>query len=622
MIDYPVTTDSKTRRRAAVSLLACALLLTGCGTTNESTRARTVETSETQSAPEVPPVETLLQRAARANAVDAAGLYLQAARIAWTEGDAAGTEDILARIDTDALDPIRMEGILLLQAEVAATKEDHESVVQLLSNENFPTLERLSDAQRIRFAELRATSMLARGEVTAAIAERIRLDGLLTPEEQATNHDTLWRALRSLPGNELDAGVANADDDETEGWYLLAQIAYTWSDDLDRQLIELRRWRTEWARHPAARVPPPEIELAEIVARDRPQTIALLLPLGIEAGTIVRDAFMSAYFNVLERGGRVPAIRMYDTGTGAEGIVALHRQARAEGAQLIIGPLLKPQVALLQQEADLGVPTLALNNNEGMPTNAPQLYQFALSPEGEARQIARKAWADGHRNAAILSPSDDSANDPLARKRDSFIAEWQSLGGRVVAQNTYRDNYTDTISGMLNLDASNARMASLRALIGRPMLFVQRRRQDIDFIYLVAEPGPARQIVPSLAYLYAGDIPVYASQDIYSGTSRPLEDRDLNGVTFGESPWLLGTAGNDAERIRSLFPATTANNMRLQAFGVDAFRLYPRLRLLESSPEGRMPGATGVLHLGPNRNIERELTWAAIDNGVAQATSP
>ena len=25
-----------------------------------------------------------------------------------------------------------------------------------------------------------------------------------------------------------------------------------------------------------------------------------------------------------------------------------------------------------------------------------------------------------------------------------------------------------------------------------------------------------------------------------------------------------------------------------------------------------MPGATGVLRLGPNRNIERELTWATI----------
>ncbi len=338
-------------------------------------------------------------------------------------------------------------------------------------------------------------------------------------------------------------------------------------------------------------------------------------------GNIVRDAFMSAYFNLLNAGGQVPNVRFYDTGSTADNIVALHRQARADGAQLIIGPLLKQQVALLQQEADLGVPTLALNNNEGQAAVSPQLYQFALSPESEARQLASKAWQDGHRNAAILSPVDVAPNEPLARKRDSFVAEWQRLGGRVVAQDTYRDNYTESISNMLELDASEARMADLRELIGRPVLFVQRRRQDIDFIYLLAQPGPARQIVPSLAYLYAGDIPVYASQDIYSGIARPLEDRDLNGVTFGDSPWLL-SAGTEVGGIRTLFPANTADNLRLQAFGLDAFRLYPRLRLLESSPEGRMPGATGTLRLGANRNIERELTWATIANGLAQATEP
>lgn len=617
-----IRSPSKTYRSAVTLTLACTLLLAGCGTIDETARPRTTETREAETAPETSPVDALLERAARADAIEAAGYFLQAARLVWAEGDVAGTEEILDFIDTSALDPVRMEGILLLQAEVAAMKGEHGRVTQLLSDANYSSLERLSDAQRMRFYELRATAMLALGDITAAIAERIALDELLPPEGQAANHDVLWRALRSIPGNELNAAVANADDENAEGWYRLAQIAYIWANDLDRQLIELRRWRNEWARHPAARVPPQEIELAEVVARERPRNIALLLPLEIEAGVIVRDAFMSAYFDVLELGGQVPGVRVYDTGTGSDDIVALHQRARAEGAQLVIGPLLKPQVARLQQEADLGVPTLALNNNEGTTTNAPQLFQFALSPEGEARQIAQKAWADGHRNAAILSPLDDLGNEPFARKRDSFIAEWQRLGGRVVAQNTYRDNYTETISGMLNLDASNARMASLRALIGRPLLFVQRRRQDIDFIYLVAEPGPARQIVPSLAYLYAGDIPVYASQDVYTGTARPLQDRDLNGVTFGESPWLLGTAGEEAERIRRLFPASTANNMRLQAFGVDAFHLYPRLRLLEASPEGRIPGATGVLHLGPNRNIERELTWASISDGVARVASP
>lgn len=602
-----------------IGWLLLALLVAGCGSTSQPARTRQPVIVETEASPTESPVDDLLARAARADAVEAAGLFLEAARYLWAEGDSAGTEEILGFIQTDALDPIRMEGIRLLQAEVAGAQDNHVRVAELLTVENFPTLERLSDEQRIRFVELRATALAARGNFEEAVTERIRLDPRLTPEQQATNHDALWQVLRAVPAAQLDALANGSEDYDEQGWYQLAQIAVTWSNDLDRQLLEVRRWRGEWERHPAARVPPAEIALSEIVAQERPQRIALLLPLELAPGAVVRDAFMSAYFNLLELGGQVPDVRFYDTGTGTDDIVALHRQARADGAQMIIGPLLKPQVAALQQEADLGVTTLALNNNDGLPTSSPQLYQFALSPESEARQVARKAWADGHRNAAILSPLDAPGAEVFVRKRDSFLAEWQRLGGRVVAQDGYRDNYTETISSMLELDASEARMASLRALIGRPVLFVQRRRQDIDFIYLLGEPGPARQIVPSLAYLYAGDIPVYAGQDVYSGVARPLEDRDLNGVTFGESPWLLSAPGSDASRLRELFPATTANNLRLQAFGMDAFRLYPRLRLLESSPESRMPGATGTLRLGANRTIESELVWATVTDGLVQS---
>ncbi len=607
---------------AGSAWLLLALLLAGCGSTSEPSRSRVPQTVETEVRPETSPVDELLARAARADdAVEAAGYFLEAARLMWDEGDIAGTEEVLGFIDTTALDAIRMEGILLLQAEVAGAHEDHPRVLNLLNERNYPTQERLSDSQRIRFAELRASALAALGSIEASVDERIRLDSLLLPPaDKAANHDALWHALMTLPTSELASLAATSTDYETQGWYRLAETALASGDDLDRQLLELRRWRTDWSRHPAALVPPREIELAEIVAQERPQSIALLLPLELPVGAIVRDAFMSAYFNLLNVGGQVPNVRFYDTGTTADNIVALHRQARADGAQLIIGPLLKQQVAVLQQEADLGVPTLALNNNEGQAAVSPQLYQFALSPESEARQVASKAWQDGHRNVAILGPVDVAPNEPIARKRDSFVAEWQRLGGRIVAQDTYRDNYTESISNMLELDASEARMANLRELIGRPVLFVQRRRQDIDFIYLLAQPGPARQIVPSLAYLYAGDIPVYASQDIYSGIARPLEDRDLNGVTFPDSPWLLDTGAEGG--IRALFPATTADNLRLQAFGLDAFRLYPRLRLLESSPEGRMPGATGTLRLGPNRNIERELTWATIANGLVQAREP
>ena len=72
---------------------------------------------------------------------------------------------------------------------------------------------------------------------------------------------------------------------------------------------------------------------------------------------------------------------------------------------MIIGPLEKQHVARLHSETALPVPTLALNNVEGSSSYSNLLYQFALSPENEAVQIAERAWQDGHRYAAILSPA-------------------------------------------------------------------------------------------------------------------------------------------------------------------------------------------------------------------------
>src|SRR5690606_10765523 len=114
---------------------------------------------------------------------------------------------------------------------------------------------------------------------------------------------------------------------------------------------------------------------------------------------------------------------------------------------------------------------------------------------------------------------------------------------------------TSALTRLLALDASTERRRRVQELVGRQVEFTQRRRQDVDFIYLVSQPEPARLIVPSLAYLFAGDIPVYASQDVYAGNGRTIDDVDLNGVLFPESPWLLSNgASRGVERIKELFP--------------------------------------------------------------------
>jgi outer membrane PBP1 activator LpoA protein len=596
-------------------LLGCLLLVTGCASTpppSQPVAEQTTATPQPARTRERSSPQELLRRAESASPNQAAQLRHEAAELLHDEGDAEQAAAILAGIELVGINPQQQADILLLHAQILLEGGDARAVLELLQPSTFPAASAVRERHLRRYHRLRAQAFHDTEAMLSSALERIELDPLLAPEDLTENHALIWEALATLPLNQLQSLAATAVNFDVRGWYELALLSRDTGGDLDLQVAGLQRWRETWARHPAALRPPPEMRLIETMARERPQQIALLLPLTLPAGEVIRDAFLGAYYALLEQGGRVPAVRLYDAAPGVD-ILALHQQAVQDGAELVIGPLLKEQVAVLQSSSELQVPTLALNNIEGSTPLSPLLYQFALSPEDEARQLAQKAWRDGHRRAAVLHPADD------LRKRDSFVAEWERLGGEVVARVDYRDNFTSAISRLLELDQSNTRHRRLNELLRRQTLYSPRRRQDIDFLYLVAQPAAARQIVPSLAYLYAGNVPVYASQDVYSGVARPVEDRDLNGVTFPESPWLLGQADADLLRSRVLFPQTNAQTLRLQAFGIDAFLLHPRLRLLTTSSAATVPGASGVLRLGPQQNVVRQLSWATIQDGVVQA---
>lgn len=136
-------------------------------------------------------------------------------------------------------------------------------------------------------------------------------------------------------------------------------------------------------------------------------------------------------------------------------------------------------------------------------------------------------------------------------------------------------------------------------------------------IFLIADPAQARQIKPTLAFHYAGNIPVYATSHIYSGVPNPGVDRDLNGIRFNTMPWLFDSQSPEKKMIDQN-TQSSAIYSRLHAMGVDAFRLYPRLPQLAQVPEMRLYGATGALRLLPDGRIEREQIWVRMRNGLAQ----
>ena len=566
--------------------------------------------------PEEVLIFSLLQQANNASSPESEFFSLEAARIYIGIGQDRQAFELLTTLNTRQLDLELAAEILLLRAQYLVDNVRYREALNVLTIDRFDAIPQLSIALQKQLRTMRAQSYEALSEPAAGLRERILVGGLLSEQEKNLNHEQIWQNLLALPLDELRRLSENEIVYAFQGWYELGIVGKAYQYNLDRQLVELNKWQSTWIRHPASEQLPLTLQLVESMAAQRPNQIALLLPLNTNAGVIIRDAFMSAYLNVQSFGGQVPEIRFYDT-SSTDNIINLHNQARIDGAGMIIGPLLRQNLSQLQQVRNLGVPTLALNNIDGAQSASDLLYQFALSPESEARQLAIKAWNDGHRKAAIMNP--DNANSEIyQRKRNSFIQQWTELGGQIVTQEMYGSNYTQSIENLLNLSESANRREQISDIINASVEFSQRRRQDVDFIFIIAEPLEARQINPSLGYLYAGNIPVYATQDIYSGLNRTLEDVDLNGIIFGDSPWLLSQDDELKIAAQLLFPQTSAQNLRLQAFGIDAFRLYPRIRQLETGATNAFIGATGVLSLDADNRITRQLDWARMQDGIAR----
>ena len=144
----------------------------------------------------------------------------------------------------------------------------------------------------------------------------------------------------------------------------------------------------------------------------------------------------------------------------------VYQQAIDEGAQFVIGPLRKESVRQLLALPTLPVPILALNTIEADQAGSEYLFQFGLAPEDEAREVARRAWADGHLRAIALIPEGEWGT----RIYRAFLDEWQALGGRMLEVGYYdagKTDHGDAISASLNLDSSKARHKQIVSLAGQ-----------------------------------------------------------------------------------------------------------------------------------------------------------
>ena len=573
------------------------------------------------------------------------------------------------KIAESAKDPIEKNQLLLLSSELLINANNHPEAEKILNQLNIPMLTPSQHAiWQILLAKInliqsnihqtkallanigsyqnldndvykklyltKAEMFLQTGEVLEAVQEQVNLEKFLaTHEEKITNHKNIWNNLQQLTPNFLRLANQGNFSQAMQGWLTIAYITKQYDADQKELSNAVEVWQHNFPNHPAnlmldlknsSNIPINDYssnninnnQQAVIIEKFKKlNKIALLLPLSgpySKSAIAIKNGFLAASYNKKSE-TKKPEIIVLDT--HQQPISNLYNQAIKEGANLIVGPLIKEDLEKLARFTKISTPVLALNTLQNV--HADMLFQFGLPPEVESQSMVEKAKDNHHKNAFFIVQN----NELGKRMLNSISKNWQSIGGNIIQISNF-SNKTDlnkTLTMALGIEDSNNRAKDLTNL-GIKFNFEPRRRQDIDCIFLITNPENARQVKPLLNFYYASKIPVYANSAIYSGIPNPSLNRDLDGIQFCDIPWMLdGTIANHSiyQAVKNLWKENFSQYSRLYALGIDAYKLSNQMPQLLYMPEVGISGMTGILKIDHNNIIYRKLMWGTFENGLA-----
>lgn len=563
----------------------------------------------------------LLQLATQALPPQKQRLQLQAASLLIRASNNNAALKLLQTIDTTGLNPEAGWRKQLLLGEIYLL--DNKPELALAAVKHLPAT---APAElRKRTHDLRANAFHTSGNLLETARERILLAPFLTDQqEQQHNTRAIWTALSQLSSLALLQLRVEPPPDVLSGWLELAWLFKKARLNPETLATNLGNWNTRYPGHPAAKDLLARLLEQHKALQKRPEVLALMLPLTgkyADASKAIRDGFLSAHLNN-RQAIQATKVLIYDTTPYQDNIWGLYQKVVKDGASVIIGPLTKKAVSTLSRGGQLTVPVLALNIADFTGTTAPSnFYQFGLSPEDEASQVAERATLAGHTRAVVIVPRGNWGE----RISQAFRKRFEELGGEVLEEAPFtpgRNDFSLQIRRLFNLDESNSRFRLIRQITGqRNLKFEPRRRQDIDFVFMAAFPRQARLIAPLIRFHHGGDLPVYATSHAWTGVAEPSKDRDMNGIILCDAPWTLNT-GKDRNFLYSLFeknwPAILEKRTRLIALGIDAYNIIPYLAWLKQESHERFPGETGSLYIDKQGKVLRRLQWARFIRGKAR----
>lgn len=533
---------------------------------------------------------------------------------------------LIQKIDKTLITPDQENQKQLLLADLQLTEQQLAKAFKTLQPLQAQAVA-LPTPQQIKLHQLLGAAYARAGNIADSLAQYSQALPLIK-NQYAYNKEvhTAWQLLQKQSLPSLQSLLLQTPSTELKGWLELAILTHQPNANGEQFIRNINAWRSNHRGHPANALLPSHLSSRRIVTEQTPKQVAVLLPMTgalKQSSQAIRNGILAAYYQAQANYQQTPKLHFYDT-TKSD-INTVYQQAVNDGASFIVGPLTKPNLEQLIRSDQINKPTLALNTVSSsfdpnhkidLPSD---LYQFGLSPIDEAIQVANIAHDLRHTNALILAPESKRGQDVA----QAIGKQFEQQGGDVVAELAYnsKGNLAHSIQQVLTVDLYQARVKNLQNTIGARVRSLPRRRQDIDCIFLVAKPNTARQIQPLLRYYFAGDLPVFATSELYSGYANK-RDKDLNDVLFTDMPWVLAankglpdTVKASQKTLQQLFPRQYQRYSKFYALGVDAYNVIPELNMLALLPKFGTNAATGTLYLDAKQHLYRQLQLAQMADG-------
>ncbi|SXF94192.1 LppC putative lipoprotein [Klebsiella variicola] len=425
------STFLRSKPARCLPVLLATLLFAGCGThTQDQSTAFMQGTSQANSS-------FYLQQMQQSTNDSKTNWQLLAIRALLQEGKKQQAIDLYNQLPSN-LNSTQAREQSLLAVEVKLAQNDYQGARTLLAKLD-PTS--LDQPQQARYWQAQIDASQGKPSLTLLRALIAQQPLLSDAKQRQKNIDATWQALTSMPQDQANALVINADENTLRGWLDLQRMWFDNRNDPTLLKAGVKDWQTRYPQNPGAKMLPTALVNMQNYKPASTNKIALFLPLNGQASIFGRT--IQQGFEAAKNGA--PSV----TGSAVPAQVA--QAANVSGNDDVVSPS-QAEISDLTATGSRAEPVQAPTQDQAAPAAEPAAQEpaAAATPQTTASPVTQPVTAPtAQPQPAVASAANASAElkiyDTTSQPISQLLAQAQQDGATLVVGPLLKENVDDVI---------------------------------------------------------------------------------------------------------------------------------------------------------------------------------